>query len=94
MEGSLAPASPGRFIQDLPSENNVMRRHACAYLPISVAEFHSSFLSNVDGTPNQYVNPSASKLIIDYDYTWKGDLHVTPIEISNGFGVDRIRARL
>ena len=43
---------------------------------------------------NQYVNPSASKLIIDYDYTWKGDLHVTPIEISNGFGVDRIRARL
>jgi len=31
---------------------------------------------------------------MDYDYTRKGDLHVTPIEISNGFGVDRIRARL
>ena len=31
---------------------------------------------------------------MDYDYSRKGDLYVTPIEISNGFGVDHIRARL
>jgi hypothetical protein len=29
-----------------------------------------------------------------YDYAQKGVLYVTPIEISNGFGVDRFRTRL
>jgi hypothetical protein len=32
----------------------------------------------------QYINPSAGTRTMYYDCEWKGDLYVTPIEISNG----------
>ena len=40
------------------------------------------------------MNPSASQRTMYYDWAQKGALYVTPIEISNGFGIDRFRASL